>query len=271
MIRGDIWWYMISYLVIDQVTSPKPGCLAPNQPSRSATDMPTIRKSCLGKKRHFQTKRTACCFVLTRLHMHLLHLCMQKLSADHDPSYLFICLYIHRCFNLFICYLLFYLCIYLFIYCIHLFIYLCRCVHVLWFVEVLGLAKNPHKMALSGASPISKHIPNSMAARRRHSISRIYLSNTFDEGTQKKHPLESKNAEYDDLILWFLLLRLFPCVSTLTSSYGKWQRQGLDQGAPSDLRPFCCKSLVRCSCAFRLPSSHKRSAAVLSLPKVSFY
>ena len=123
MTRGDIWWYMISYLVIDQVTSPKPGCLAPNQPSRSATDMPTIRKSCLGKKRHFQTKRTACCFVLTRLHMHLLHLCMKKLSADHDPSYLFICLYIHRCFNLFIIYFFIYAFIYLFTVFIYSFIY----------------------------------------------------------------------------------------------------------------------------------------------------
>ena len=204
MIFDDTWRYMMIY---DFISSYRPSYL-PKTWVFSAQSAEPLRhrhahdqEVLSGKKHHFQTKRTACCFVLTRLHMHLLHLCMKKLSADHDPSYLFICLYIHRCFNLFICYLLFYLCIYLFIYCIHLFIYLCRCVHVLWFVEVLGLAKNPHKMALSGASPISKHIPNSMAARRRHSISRIYLSNTFDEGKKKKHPLESKNAEYDDLIL----------------------------------------------------------------------
>ena len=93
----------------------------------------------------------------------------------------FACIYI----DVLICLFVIYFFIYAFIYLLYSFIYLCRCVHVLWFVEVLGLAKNPHKMVLSGASPISKHIPNSMAARRRHSISRIYLSNTFDDGTQK--------------------------------------------------------------------------------------
>ena len=183
---------MISYLVIDQVTSPKPGCLAPNQPSRSATDMPTIRKSCLGKKRHFQTKRTACCFVLTRLLMHLLHLCMKKLSADHDPSYLFICLYIHKCFNLFICYLLFYLCIYLFIYCIHLFIYLCRCVG--------SCEKSPQNGSFGGIPDFQAHTQfDGRAAKAFHfqDLPLQYLRRWH----AKKHPLESKNAEYDDLIL----------------------------------------------------------------------
>jgi hypothetical protein len=151
---------------------------------------------------------------------------------------------------------------------IHLFMSMCSCTLVCR--SVGSCEKSPQNGSFGGIPDFQAHTQfDGRAAKAFHfqDLPLQYLRRWH----AKKHPLESKNAEYDDLILWFLLLRLFPCVSTLTSSYGKWQRQGLDQGAPSDLRPFCCKSLVRCSCAFRLPSSHKRSAAVLSLPKVSFY
>lgn len=150
------------------------------------------------KKRHFQTKRTACCFVLTHLLIHLLHLCMKKLSADHDPSYWFICLYIHIFFNLFITFLFMHLSIYLLYSFIHLFMSMCSC--TLACLSVGSCEKSPQNGSVGGIPDFQTHTQfDGRAAKAFHfqDLPLQYLRRWH----AKKHPLESKNARYDDLIL----------------------------------------------------------------------
>ena len=124
MIRGDIWWYMISYLVIDQVTSPKPGCLAPNQPSRSATDMPTIRKSCLGKNTISKRKEPhAVLFWRVYICIYCIYAWKNYLLIMIHLTCSFACIYIDVLICLFVIYFFIYAFIYLFTVFIYSFIY----------------------------------------------------------------------------------------------------------------------------------------------------